>query len=165
MKIVSYAATFTLGFCVCMLVFLVSFSNGSLGELEMPSGFAHTSLPYEVVSPSNYLTEKDVMIYDNMVILMIKGASISRYADSGSMRPVIDSDANGIRIVPQNESEIQVGDIVTFKSHTSLVVHRVVEKGADEGGTYFITAGDNNEYRDAKIRFSDIRYKTIAVLY
>ena len=46
-----------------------------------------------------------------------------------------------------------------------LIVHRVVEKGIDEQGVYFITKGDNNNIDDCKIRFKDIDTVLIAVIY
>jgi len=45
-------------------------------------------------------------------------------------------------------------------------VHRVVYKGKDSIGTYFILKGDNNEEVDpGKVRFEQIKYKTIAIIY
>jgi hypothetical protein len=46
-----------------------------------------------------------------------------------------------------------------------LIIHRVVEKGVDFDGIYFIAKGDNNVVSDGKIRFEDIKYKTIGVIW
>ncbi len=46
-----------------------------------------------------------------------------------------------------------------------LIIHRVVEIGEDEQGTYFITKGDNNFFSDGKVRFGQIKYVTIGVIY
>ncbi len=46
-----------------------------------------------------------------------------------------------------------------------LIVHRVVDKGVDSDGVYFITKGDNNNYSDGKVRFEEIEYITIGILY
>ena len=81
------------------------------------------------------------------------------------MLPVLDQESNGIRIVPKSENEVNEGDIITFKQDNLLIVHRVVEKGIDNQGVYFITKGDNNSLSDGKIRFKDIEYITIGVLY
>lgn len=81
------------------------------------------------------------------------------------MKPVIDGDANGIRIAPESPDQISVGDIVTFKQGNALIVHRVIEKGIDEQGVYFITKGDNNDLSDGKLRFEDIKYVTVAIVY
>jgi hypothetical protein len=158
MKIAFHFVFFLLGFVLCGLFFLPLSSS----EIEFPLGFEDR---YSSESPSDYLGEEEIIVFDNMVVIMVNDASISRYADSGSMEPVLDSNSNGIRISPENESEIHVGDIVTYRDGLSLVVHRVIERGEDAEGIYFITAGDNNDFADSKIRFSDIRYKTIGILY
>ena len=41
----------------------------------------------------------------------------------------------------------------------------VIEKGIDEDGIYFITKGDNNSITDGKIRFEDIEYITVGVIW
>ena len=90
---------------------------------------------------------------------------MSRYAPSGSMRPVLNSKANGIRIKPKSPEQINVGDIVSFRRGMDLVVHRVIKKGEDSEGVYFITKGDNNDFVDGKIRFKDIKYVTVGVIW
>ena len=84
------------------------------------------------------------------------------------MKPLLDEGSNGIRIVPSSEDEINIGDIITFKQNIDennyLIVHRVIEKGEDLQGTYFITKGDNNSLNDGKVRFSEIKYlKTVQI--
>ena len=116
-------------------------------------------------APSDFIQEKDIQIYKDKIVIEVPGASLSRYAPTGSMKPVLDEWSNGIRINPRSEDDIQVGDIITFKQDNLLIVHRVVEKGEDSQGIYFITKGDNNGLNDGKIRFSEIKYITIGVLY
>jgi len=91
-----------------------------------------------------YIEEKDIQVYKDKIVINVKNPSLSNYAPTGSMRPVIDVYANGIRIVPTSENEIQIGDIVSFEQDNQLIVHRVIEKGLDEQGIYFVTKGDNN---------------------
>ena len=136
--------------------------TGNFFGLEIPSGvFQYSS---ESI-PSDRISEQDIQILPDKIIINIEDTSISRYADTGSMIPTIDRGANGIRIVPKTEEDIGVGDIITFEQDSMLIVHRVVEIGEDSQGTYFITKGDNNAFSDGKIRFSQIRYLTIGVLY
>jgi signal peptidase I len=120
-------------------------------------------------APSDFIKEKDIKIYEDKIIIDISGASLSRYAPTGSMKPLLDEGSNGIRIVPSSEDEINIGDIITFKQNIDennyLIVHRVIEKGEDLQGTYFITKGDNNSLNDGKVRFSEIKYLTIGILY
>jgi hypothetical protein len=116
-------------------------------------------------APQDFVKENQIQIYEDKVVINVKGASISRYAATGSMKPTFDENANGIRIVPKSVDEINVGDIITYQSGDSLIVHRVIEKGTDSEGVYFITKGDNNTVSDGKIRFKDVKYETIAVIW
>ena len=114
--------------------------------------------------PSDYLKNEDFLVYDDKIILKIENAQVSNY-ESDSMEPFLGKGANGIVIELKNESEINVGDIVTFRKDDKLIVHRVIEKGADSEGIYFITKGDNNEIDDGKIRFDEIEHRLVGILY
>ena len=52
-----------------------------------------------------------------------------------------------------------------FKQGKYLIVHRVIDIGTDSEGTYFITKGDNNNIVDGKVRFEDIEFITIGVIW
>ncbi len=158
---------FCFGFVVC--AFLV-FSFGS--ELEFPSsisGFGIRDLGLargDIVSaPSDYVFEEDIIVLKDRVILRIEGVTLSNYVDSGSMVPVLDKGANGIRVVPKSEDDVDVGDIVSFRNGGILIVHRVVEKGVDDDGVWFEVKGDANLVGDGRIRFGDIEYVTVGVIY
>ncbi|GEM_PF-520703 len=147
------------------------FYAASLEDLRIPFSLAGFSISNASDNPktplfhSDFVSEDDILVYPDRVVIKINGASVGRYDDSGSMRPVIDSRVNGIRIKPESENDINVGDIVTFKRNNQLIVHRVIEKGADDKGIYFITKGDNNDFPDRKIRIEDIEYLTVGLLY
>ena len=72
---------------------------------------------------------------------------------------------NGIVVSPESEEDINVGDIISFWKGKEIVVHRVVEKGVDSLGTYFITKGDRNDFNDSKIRFEEIEGLLVGVIY
>ncbi|MEK6859824.1 MAG: hypothetical protein AABX54_03340 [Nanoarchaeota archaeon] len=116
-------------------------------------------------APFDFIKENQIQIYDDKVVINVDGASLSKYAPTGSMKPVLDENSNGIRIVPKNEDEIHVGDIITFEQDGNLIIHRVIEKGTDKEGIYFIAKGDNNTISDGKIRFKDIKYLTIMIVW
>lgn len=116
-------------------------------------------------SPSDFIEKDNVFVYSDKVVINIPGATLSSYEDTGSMEPILDSNSNGIRIKPESEQEIEIGDIVSFRKNGILIVHRVIEKGIDNQGVYFITKGDNNNFNDGKIRFQDIEYITVGILY
>lgn len=154
LKTLSYSIVFFIGFLTCMSVSLIS-------AVEIPFGF-NTA---DIEAPGNWIKKGQIQVYDDKVVINVNGASMSRYAPTGSMLPLLDEYSNGIRIVPENEGDIEIGDIITFEKDDMLVVHRVVDKGTDEQGTYFITKGDNSPISDGKVRFKDIRYVTIAIVY
>lgn len=143
-------------------------SSMLVSNIEMPFGFA---LPFntaaEKVSPSNWISENQIEVFPDKIIIRIENASLSAYADTNSMDPTLDKTANGIEIVPKSPEQIHVGDIVAYspEGSNSLIVHRVVEVGKDEQGFYFIVKGDNNTATDGKIRFEQIKYVTIGVIY
>lgn len=154
LKILIYLIVFLIGFLSCMLL--------SLSKAEMPLGISFNS---ETEAPGDWIKESQIHVYENAIVIDIDEASLSRYAPTGSMLPVLDEKSNGIRIVPKSEEQIKIGDIITFEQDGYSIIHRVVEIGKDEQGTYFITKGDNNNITDGKIRFEDIKYVTIGILW
>jgi hypothetical protein len=152
---------FLLGFFSCAFM-LYAFSYSSV---EVPSITGFVPFRNNVEAPSDWVSDSDIIILKDKIILKIPEATLSSYADTGSMKPLFDEGANGIRIKPKSAEEIEVGDIISYRSFGFLVVHRVVEKGEDDKGTYFITQGDNNAFSDGKVRFEDIKYITIGIIY
>ena len=152
---------FLLGFLSCAFLFYTL----EYSSLEVPSITGLVSLNNNQEAPGNRILDTDIIILKDKIILNIADTTLSSYADTGSMKPFFDEGANGIRIKPTTENEIEVGDIISYRIFGILVVHRVVEKGSDNKGVYFITKGDNNAFPDGKIRFKDIEYITIGILY
>jgi len=150
---------FLLGFFTCMMLTFI------YKDIEQPIRIGEVSIVNPPNSPGDWIKESQISIYENAVVLHIEGASLSRYAATGSMKPVLDIGSNGIRIVPENPEQIEIGDIITFEKNGELIIHRVIEKGTDEEGIYFITKGDNNNVTDGKVRFEEIKYVTIGILY
>lgn len=148
-----------------VIIFLSGFVASGIVQnsgIELPNGILQYGSDN---APSDRITGENIEVYPDKVVINVKDASISEYADTNSMLPVIDSIANGIRIQPKSEDEIMVGDILSFEQDGMLIVHRVIEIGEDSEGKYFVTKGDNNAFSDGKVRFSQIRYVTIGVLY
>jgi len=119
----------------------------------------------KMASPSDFLKDKDIEANNDSVIIHVNNPILSKYANSGSMLPLINKNSNGIEIKPKSEADINIGDIITFKQNGNLVIHRVIEKGFDDFGIYFITKGDNNEANDEKVRFEQVESILIAVIY
>lgn len=153
------------------MIFLAGFLFANLlgyyfaSGLENPflNGFVFNSS--SASTPSDFVKENQIEVYADKVVIKVKNAGIGRYAPTGSMEPVLDENSNGIRIIPESEEQINIGDIITFEKNNELIIHRVIEKGIDKNGTYFITKGDNNDITDGKIRFNEIKYLTIGVIW
>lgn len=118
-----------------------------------------------VSSPSDVISENKIVVYPDRVIIFVENASLSSYAPTGSMTPIFSENSNGVRIKPASPEDVLIGDIISYEKDGILIVHRVVEKGEDAEGIYFVVKGDNNSEPDGTIRFQDIRYKTVAILY
>jgi hypothetical protein len=122
----------------------------------------------EILSPSDWVSEDQIKVYPDQIVLDIKDAVWAKFADTNSMDPFLDSGTNAIEIKPQNPDQIQPGDIIAYTTDDfeGTIIHRVIAKGVDGKGTYFIAKGDNNVDADPyKIRFSQISYVLIAVIY
>ena len=160
-KILKISIIFLLGFISANLVSFY-FVYGLENPFLMGFGFSEIS---SSEAPFDFIQESQIQVYQDKIIININDASISRYAPTGSMKPVLDKGANGIRIKPNSEEDIHIGDIITFKKGSNFIVHRVIDKGTDNQGTYFITKGDNNSIDDGKIRFKNIEYITIGIIW
>jgi hypothetical protein len=156
-----YAIIFLLGFFSCAL-FIYGFYL--LSNFKTITGFAILSEEIKNSPPEKIPIEK-IKINSEEVILKIPNARITKYANTQSMIPTIGENSKGIQIVPSSEEEIKIGTIISFKEEETITVHRVIEIGKDEYGTYYITKGDNSPVKDKRIRFSEIKYITIGVIW
>ena len=150
---------FLLGFLVCTILVYIAFFISE--EIPLTSGLINE----EELSPVDRIKIQDIIISDEEIIIKVSGASISNYAATGSMKPLIDKGSNGIRIIPKEESEIRIGDLVSYEKDEKTYIHRIIRIGEDEKGKYYITKGDNASLSDEKIRFKDIKYVTIGILW
>jgi len=122
----------------------------------------------EMPSPLDRIEESDVRIYSNRVTISIKNPNWRKFIDSNSMDPLIDEGTTTIEIKPKNADEIKVGDIIAYdvEGYDYAFVHRVIKKGTDQKGSYFITKGDNYHKEDPnKVRLSDIEGIVVGILY
>ena len=138
-------------------IFLIAYSLNVSGE-EVNT----------VSAPSDTLSESNIQVYDSKVIIRLDGARWASYTNTKSMSPVLDENSHGIEIVPKSEDDIHIGDIIAYatKYNNIPIVHRIIAIKKDKEGTYYILKGDNNMKRDPEnVRFSQIRYKLVAVIY
>jgi signal peptidase len=85
---------------------------------------------------------------------------------SGSMEPAIHTDQLILCRVTNGEDDVEVGDIVAYRSGEGLlqttVIHRVIEIYEEDGIIFYIFKGDNNAERDAvPVPESDLLYKVL----
>ena len=122
----------------------------------------------DVPSPKDRVSEDQIHIYKDKIEINIDGATVASYEDSNSMDPLLDKEANGIEVMPKDEYDVHVGDVIAYESNWTdgIVIHRVVNISKDNLGPYFVTRGDNNPANDPqRIRFNDIKYVLIGVIY
>lgn len=129
---------------------------------------AYASNNEDKASPFDRISEEQIMVYSDRIIIYINNAEWAGFDDTNSMDPVIDKGANAIQIVPTSSEDIHVGDIISYESDYAdgIIIHRVTSIGSDEQGWYCIAKGDNNPSQDpGKIRFSQIKKVLVAVIY
>ena len=120
----------------------------------------------EVLSSQDHVSEEQIKVYDNKVVLYLDEPVWSSFTDTNSMDPLLDVGANGIEIQPKSPDDIYLGDVISYKRGERVIIHRVVGSGMDSEGVYYIVKGDNNSMEDAvKVRFSDVLGILIAVVY
>ena len=99
LKIINGFLIFIAGFLSCLLIGM--FYAGVELPLSMGYGLGNNS---SLETPGNWIDENQIHIYENAIVIDLNKASISKYAATGSMTPVLDFESNGIRIVPENET-------------------------------------------------------------
>jgi signal peptidase I len=122
----------------------------------------------EVPSPSKWIQEDQIGVYSQRVILDIEDPQWAMFTDTHSMEPVLSSRSYAIEIVPESPDEVNIGDIVSYESKYAdgIIIHRVIDKGYDSDGVYFVMKGDNNPTQDpGKIRFDQLQRVVVAIIY
>lgn len=153
------------------LLFVAGMLMGSAISLphgaDMASPFkAFFGISPEKPSPQNWITEDAIKVFDDRVVIYIDDPYWSKFTNTNSMDPLLDEHANAIQIKPTSPSQIEVGDVISYRSPLGAIIHRVVEIGLDEQGWYAIVKGDNNAYEDPdRVRFEQVERVLVAVIY
>jgi len=149
-----------------MLGLIFNDAYSELSSLERPLSLFQDGI--EKNSPSNWISEDQIKVYNDRVIIELKDAEWASFTNTNSMDPVIDETANAIEIIPKSTDNIHVGDIISYKSNYAdgTIIHRIIKIGSDEKGWYCIVKGDNNQNSDpGKIRFNQIKRILVAIIY
>ena len=120
------------------------------------------------LSPGNHIGEDQIHVYNDKVVIDVSGASWASFADTNSMEPFFDERSNSIETKPASADDIDPGDIISYRSHITgdLIVHRVLSKGVDDSGVFFIVKGDNNNTQDPeKVRFDQVNGVLVGIIY
>ncbi len=134
-------------------------------NVNIPLSFSETR---ELDSPSDWIKDNQIELSDNYVKVNLKDSVVAKFADTNSMDPVLDENSLGIEVKPRYPQQVKKGDIIVYDKSESEknIIHRVVDIGSDEKGIYYLVKGDNNDAIDQKkIRFFDIKYVLVGVLY
>jgi len=120
----------------------------------------------EISSPGDWVRQDQIKVYENQVVIDLPDSEWLYFTDTNSMDPFIDENTNALQIKPKSPDSIAIGDIITYKNQSELIIHRVIEKNQDEDGLYYVVKGDNNSTADpVKVRFEDIEGVVVAVIY
>lgn len=153
------------------LVFLIYIAMEHPGETQAVAGGAVAKLNLdsapERVSPSDSIKEEQIKVYKDRVEIDQADVIWSKFTNTNSMDPVLDTGSNGLEIKPKSSDEIQVGDVISYKSGDSIIIHRVVYIGTDSQAVWYAyTRGDNNQVRDLMpVRFEQVQGKLIGIIY
>ncbi|MBW2977860.1 signal peptidase I [Candidatus Woesearchaeota archaeon] len=134
-------------------------------ETQQPTSVFRTP---ERISPSDWIAESQVHILRDRIVINLKNATWAKFTDTNSMDPLFDINSNTLEITPQDPSDLQVGDIISYKSRITgtTIIHRIVNINEDRDGLYFVAKGDNNIYNDPeRIRFEQIKGVVVGIIY
>ena len=126
-----------------------------------------SGLKSNMSSPSNSISEDKILVYDEYVMINQSGLVWFTVLNTDSMLPFIDAGNHVLGKSITNESEIHIGDVITYTdSRGEYIMHRIININNDENGTYYTLQGDNNYYPDLdKVRFSQMSFKVVSVVY
>jgi len=157
-----------------LVVFTIGFVAHALVDTILTDDTQHFPLSFPITdndkdSPHYLVNDGHIHVFSNKFI--VDGFDDLQWASlacTKSMDPVFDCEANVIEVIPKSPDDIELGDIISYKSKyaSGTIIHRVVDKGVDEDGVFFILKGDNNKNADpGKVRFKQVERQVVAVIY
>ncbi len=158
-----YINYFLLALLIAGILAMLSLAVLSADERRMPaSAFSGREVP----SPGNWISEEQIKVYPDRVVLEIPHAVWAGFTDTNSMDPFLDESSHGLEVKPSSPEEIQAGDIISYRTPYGVFVHRVIGVEKDGKGIYYVVKGDNNATADPfKVRFSEVEGVLVAVIY
>jgi len=152
---------------ILLLLTLLFISLVGISFAEMSS--INSSYPNSIQTPSDRITQDQIKVYQNQIVLNVKDASWATFTPTGSMKPLFDEKSNALEIKPTSPSDIKLGDIIAYKANDytdDIIIHRVINIQQDDDGIYYTVKGDNNQTADPqKVRFEQIQGVVVAIIY
>ncbi len=144
-------------------------ATGAKPFFEAPKRFGLAGKETLLKTPKDRVSEKQILVYKDKVVLDLKNAEWSTFTPTKSMVPVLDKGANAIQVKPKPGcADVGVGDIVSYTSEYAegTIIHRVIATGKDSEGRYFVVKGDNNPEPDpGVVRCEQIKRVLVAIIY
>ncbi len=149
---------------ITLILTLLFFSILIISLTQLSSLSTNSSQP--TITPSDRITQDQIKVYQNQIILNVKDASWATFTPTGSMKPLFDEKSNALEIKPTSPNDIKLGDIIAYQSTDGIIIHRVINIQQDSAGIYYIVKGDNNQTADPeKVRFAQIQGVVVAIIY
>jgi signal peptidase I len=168
---------FALGFAMGIFLSLsLLYLSISYHPFVAESNNYYTTTLADISSPGDRINQSSMSVYNILGKLIIASdlntsGRILYYAsvtNTKSMDPAIDRNSTVILYSVLNESELKVGDVISYyySEDYSQITHRIIEINSDDNGWYCVTKGDNVAEDDGvKIRFGRINSVLLGVLY
>jgi len=150
---------------IFLLGILIGLQISNSGPINSALEFAHAQSSENKESPSNWINEDRIKVYNDHVRIDINNPQWATFAPTKSMDPVFDQGAYAIQIKPK-QNQLQVGDIITYRSEEGIpIIHRIIEIGND-GEWFAYVKGDNNPRKDpGKVRWQQVEKVLVAIIY
>ena len=157
--IIAIALTFSIA--------IASYTDIQAKTMENPEITSNSfMLLQDRADPKDRISEEKIQVYNDRIVIKLENPEWSRFSDTKSMEPVIYQGANAIQVIPENQEELQEGDIISFETDYGTIIHRIIKIDYDKEGWYAITKGDNSPVNDSeKVRFTQIKRVVVAIIY
>jgi len=151
-------------FCFAAFVFLIGWSSSHFFYINQ--NIIGNKYDGNILAPGDRLNVDEFKLYEKKILCInIENNTFSSLGDTNSMIPTLDVGHNIIKVPINNQNELQVGDIISFKYENIIILHRIVEINFDNNGWYVRTKGDNGPIDKPKVRFEQITGVVVGIFY
>ena len=160
-KALLLTAIFLAGFLTCFI-----YLNLPPGDIQRPSltGFFSYSTA-DRASPAKRIKINDVRVFEDRIVIYLNDSMVSKFMDTKSMDPLLDSNSIGIETVPK-EGSLQIGDVIAYETPTGTLIHRIIHIEYKDNEILYYTQGDNSPTPDPEpVTFDQIKAVLVGVLY